>query len=110
MLQTRTRIYAMDIELPILIHRQPDYTTCGPTSLHAVYSYFGDDITLEEVIEQVQKLEGGGTLGVHLAVHALRRGYDVDSWICNVGVWDPTWFQHPTDLRAKLRARVEAKQ
>jgi hypothetical protein len=26
----------MDVELPILIRRQPDYTTCGPTSLHAV--------------------------------------------------------------------------
>jgi hypothetical protein len=25
----------MDVELPIVIRRQPDYTTCGPTSLHA---------------------------------------------------------------------------
>jgi hypothetical protein len=100
----------MDVELPIRIRRQPNYTTCGPTSLHAVYSYFGDSITLEEVIEQVHALEGGGTLSIHLAVHALRRGYEVDHWVCDVATWDPTWFQKPTDLRAKLRARFEAKQ
>jgi hypothetical protein len=40
----------MDIDLPVAIQRQPDYTTCGPTSLHAVYSYFGDSVTLPEVI------------------------------------------------------------
>lgn len=39
-----TIVESMDIELPITIQRQPDYTTCGP-SLHAVYSYFGDGIT-----------------------------------------------------------------
>lgn len=99
----------MDIELPVRIERQPDYTTCGPTSLHAVYSYFGDTITLEQVIGEIEKLEGGGTLNVHLAVHALRRGYEVAIWICDVATWDPTWFQQRTDLRAKLRARFEAK-
>jgi hypothetical protein len=99
----------MDIELPVAIERQPDYTTCGPTSLHAVYAYFGDPISLPEVIDGVRKLEGGGTLSVHLAVHALRRGYRADTWICNVAHWDPTWFQRPTDLAAKLRARLVAK-
>ena len=101
----------MSIELPISIRRQPDYTTCGPTSLHAVYSYFGDKITLPEVIEQITKLEGGGTLSVHLAAHALRRGYQADMWVCNVNHWDPTWFQEKThaDFLPKLRARVEAK-
>jgi len=99
----------VDIELPVSIQRQPDYTTCGPTSLHAVYSYFGDPISLPEVIDQVHPLEGGGTLSVHLAVHALRRGYRADTWLCNVIHWDPTWFQKPTDLGAKLRARLVAK-
>ena len=100
---------AMDIELPITIKRQPDYTTCGPTSLHAVYSYYGDTITLPEVIEQITKLEGGGTLCVHLATHALRRGYEANIWNCNVAHMDPTWFQQKTDIAAKLRARFEAK-
>ena len=52
---------------------------------------------------------GGGTLAVHLAVHALSRGYEAITWVCNVRHFDPTWFQQPTDLRAKLRARCEAK-
>jgi len=102
----------MDSDLPVQIRRQPDYTTCGPTSLQAVYRHFGAPITLEEVIEQTHALEDGGTLSVHLAVHALRRGYDAEIWVCDVETWDPTWFHQPTDLRAKpflhdqLQARV----
>jgi hypothetical protein len=99
----------MDIELPFRIERQPDYTTCGPTALHAVYRYYGDPIDLDTVIRETPKLPGGGTLGVHLSVHALSRGYDVTTWMCNVRHMDPTWFQQPTDIVAKLRARAEAK-
>jgi hypothetical protein len=99
----------MELELPITMRRQPDYTTCGPTSLHAVYSYFGDKISLPQVIEEMQKLEGGGTLSVHLAVHALRRGYEAQIWAFNVKNWDPTWFTQKADLVAKLRARLTAK-
>jgi hypothetical protein len=100
----------VDIKLPIHIERQPDYTTCGPTSLHAVYSYFGDDITLPQVIAQTHKHATGGTLNGHLAVHALRRGYEAVMWVANVNYWDPTWFgSEKTDLAAKLRARFEAK-
>jgi len=100
----------MNVELPVLIERQPDYTTCGPTALHAVYRYFGDPIDLPTVIKETPKLPGGGTLSVHLSVHALRRGYEVDTWMCNVRHMDPTWFQQPTDILAKLKARVAAKK
>src|SRR5262245_39229094 len=99
----------MDVELPVLIERQPDYTTCGPTALHAIYRYYGDPITLQDVIKETPKLPGGGTLGVHLSVHALSRGYEVDTWMCNVRHMDPTWFQKPTDILAKLKARSKAK-
>jgi len=99
----------MDINLPVRIERQPDYTTCGPTALHAIYHYYGDPITLETVIKETEKVPGGGTLGVHLSVHALSRGYEVTTWMCNVRHMDPTWFQQPTDLAAKLRARMIAK-
>lgn len=99
----------MDVELPVSIRRQPDYTTCGPTSLHALYAYHGDPIALEQVIEETRKVPGGGTIGVHLAVHALRRGYDAGMWVCNVRHWDPTWFQEKTDLAAKMEARAAAK-
>lgn len=53
--------------------QQPDDYTCGPTCLHAVYNYYNDDIQLEDVISQVDRLEDGGTLGVMLANHALQR-------------------------------------
>ena len=99
----------MEIELPVTIERQPDYTTCGPTSLHAIYHYWGDPIGLPAVIAETPKLHGGGTLAVHLAVHALRRGYEVDMWACNVRHFDPTWFQRPTDIVAKLKARSAGK-
>jgi hypothetical protein len=99
----------MDVELPVRIERQPDYTTCGPTALHAVYRYYGDPIELKTVIQETPKLPTGGTLGVHLSVHALRRGYEVTTWVCNVRHYDPTWFQQPTDVLGKLKARAAAK-
>jgi hypothetical protein len=97
------------VHLPLSILRQPDYTTCGPTSLHAVYAFYDDAIPLQQVIDEIETLEGGGTLSVHLAVHALRRGYQADLWVCNVAHWDPTWFKQKTDLAAKLQARLAAK-
>jgi hypothetical protein len=99
----------MDIDLGVEIERQPDYTTCGPTSLHAIYHYWQDPIDLKTVIKETPKLPTGGTLGIHLSLHALRRGYEVDTWLCNTRHFDPTWFQKPTDLKAKIQARAEAK-
>jgi hypothetical protein len=99
----------MNIDLGVRIERQPDYTTCGPTALHAIYQYYGDPIDLPTVIAETPKLPTGGTLGVHLSVHALQRGYDVTTWLCSVRHMDPTWFQQPTNLLAKLEARAQAK-
>ncbi len=48
----------MTIQLPVEIQRQPDYTTCGPTSLQAIYAFYGDPITLTEVIDQIDKVPG----------------------------------------------------
>lgn len=47
---------------------QPDDITCGPTSLHAVYTYYGNILDLTEVIASVKSLEGGGTLAVMLGI------------------------------------------
>ena len=99
----------IEVELPVRIERQPDYTTCGPTALHAIYRYHGDPIDLGTVIAETPKLPTGGTLGVHLSVHALSRGYEVTTWMCNVRHMDPTWFQQPTDILSKLKARSLAK-
>ncbi len=96
--------------LPIKILSQPDDETCGPTSLHAVYSYYGDDISLADVIAQVSYLETGGTLAVMLAIHALLRGYQAKIYTYNLHVFDPTWFyDSKVDLSAKLIAQVKYK-
>lgn len=77
---------------PFVIEKQPDDITCGPTCLHAVYSYYDDPIPLEQVIAEVPSLATGGTLATYLACHALRRGYDTLLYVYNLKLFDPSWF------------------
>lgn len=83
---------------------QPDDTTCGPTCLHAVYRYYRDDISLDQVIREVCHLETGGTLGVYLAHHALQRGYQTTIYTYNLQIFDPTWFEYPPQ---KIQNKLE---
>jgi hypothetical protein len=96
---------------PVEISPQPDYVTCGPTCLHAVYSYYGDSVPLEQLIREVKPLETGGTLAVSLACHALRRGYEATIYTYNLPLFDPTWFDADAevDVAARLRAQKKAK-
>lgn len=98
--------------LHIEILEQPDDLTCGPTCLHAVYSFYKDPITLDEVIKQVKTIEGGGTLGAILGIHALKRGYSVKLFTYNLYVFDPTWFSKDlpkVDLVKKLKEQIKYK-
>ena len=85
----------LDVKLlnKLRILTQPDDSTCGPTSLHAVYQYYQDFIPLEDVIKEVSFLAEGGTLAVLLACHALKRGYKAKIYSYNLHVFDPTWFR-----------------
>nr|WP_066835519.1 peptidase-C39 like family protein [Rufibacter quisquiliarum] len=86
---------------------QPDDSTCGPTSLHAVYQYFQDALPLEQVISEVSFLEEGGTLAVLLGCHALKRGYRARIYSYNLHVFDPTWFKQSTEkLIANLKEQL----
>lgn len=76
----------------LMIQEQPDDTTCGPTCLHAIYRYYGDPISLSQVIQEVEVLDEGGTLAVMLACHALNRGYQAHIYSYNLQIFDPTWF------------------
>jgi len=40
----------METKLRVEILPQPDDFTCGPTCLHALYRYFGENLRLEQVI------------------------------------------------------------
>ena len=100
----------MDSRLKLAILPQPDNTTCGPTCLHALYRYYGDEIPLEQVIQEAASLEGGGALAVQLGCHALRRGYEATIYTYNIQVFDPTWFHPvPKPLRERLLAQMAAK-
>lgn len=95
----------------IAIEPQPDSTTCGPTCLHAVYRHFGMEIPLHQIIEEIERLDHGGTLDVFLANHALARGFEATIYTYNLEVFDPTWFaDRHTDLAAKLAAQASFKQ
>jgi len=101
-----TRAHALDLE----ILRQPDDASCGPTCLHAVYRYFGQEMPLEDLLAEVPMLEAGGTLAVNLGIHALRRGYAALIYTYNLAVFDPSWFEAGApDLSERLRAQAAAK-
>ncbi len=74
------------------VERQPTPTSCGPTCLHAIYRWFGQDVSIEELIESVPSLDEGGTLAIHMGIDALARGYRTDFYSCNLRVLDPSWF------------------
>jgi len=92
------------------IHSQPDDTSCGPTCLHAVYNFFDDQVSLDEVIAGVKSLQEGGTLAVNLGIHALKRGYTAKIYTLNLHVFDPTWFELSREkMIMKMTKRGEGK-
>ncbi|TVQ61338.1 MAG: hypothetical protein EA378_08985 [Phycisphaerales bacterium] len=104
--------------LPVEILAQPDDETCGPTCLHAVYRYWGDDASLAEIIQSATSLNtagvGRGTIASMLGAHALARGYRATLYTFNLHMFDPTWFTRggrsdPTELAAKLQAQALAR-
>lgn len=100
--------------LNVHIQPQPDDVTCGPTCLQAVYSYFGDSISLNRIVGEICQLGDGGTLAPLLACHALRRGYKAKLFTFDLNTFDPTWFSKtavslPDKLRAQMRRKSDPK-
>lgn len=102
----------MDISLEFEITPQPTDLTCGPSCLHAVYRYFGQTISEQQILREVRMLRSGGTLAVQLGIHALRRGFKATLHTMNIQVFDPTWFgpDPVVDLPMKLLAQRAAKR
>lgn len=100
--------------IELLIQNQPDDETCGPTSLHAIYHYYGLNLTLSEVIGSVKRSHSGGTLATLLGIDALKRGFHACIYINNVTIFDPTWFKKgeaPSELLiAKLKTQMRFKR
>ena len=96
--------------MQISILPQPDDNTCGPTCLHAIYQYFGEEISLEQVIQQTSFLKNGGTLAVLLGIDALKKGYQSTLFSYNLKVFDPTWEHLSSDeILIKLEEQIKYK-
>ncbi|HAU0195626.1 TPA: peptidase-C39 like family protein [Legionella pneumophila] len=80
------------IMIDFKINSQPDDESCGPTCLHAIYQYYGLDISYEEVANQVESFLSGGTIAPMLGKHALQLGFKVTLYVNNLQLYDPTWF------------------
>lgn len=102
---------AVESKLVIPILAQPDDTTCGPTCLHAIYRFYGDDTPLDTLIRQVEMLPGGGTLAAYIGCHALARGYAAKLYTFDLTVFDSTWFTDASvDLARKLTEQLRYKK
>ncbi len=107
----------MKTELQLKIQAQPDDVTCGPACLYSIYRYFGDEaVSLRQVIEQIDRLDHGGTLIEALACHALRRGFRATIYTYHVDMFDPTWFAQdggvhsPEDVGDRLTQQIRARK
>lgn len=99
--------------IDLIIQTQPDDETCGPTTLHAIYQFYGLELPLEKIIEGVDKSISGGTLTPMLGKHALQQGFQSSIYIYNLNIFDLTWFHNGqvenTFLINKLEAQMEYK-
>lgn len=95
----------MNPHVDLAIQPQPDLVSCGPTCLHALYGFWGDDTSLSTVLSEVQRLPHGGTLAALLACHALARGYRALLYTFDLEVFDPTWFGQPERVATSAAPR-----
>lgn len=95
----------------IKLEAQPTETSCGPTCLHGIYQYYGHANSLSEIVSKVQYIKTGGTLGVHLGIDALLKGFSVTTYTHNLNVFDPSWFNLSNELLIeKLSAQKAVKK
>jgi Peptidase C39 family len=97
-------------QLELTVQAQTNNTTCGPTCLEAVYRYFGHELPLQQLVDEVVALPDGGTLAVWLACHALKRGFSAEIYTYNLNLFDPTWFTEDQDLVSCLQDQRRFKR
>lgn len=85
----------------IVMSAQPTDESCGPTCLHAVYQYYGLNITRDAVFKTTERSLTGGTLAPMLGKHALKMGFKATLYIYNILIFDPTWFD-PAEYSKEL--------
>lgn len=99
--------------IDIQIHTQPDDESCGPTCLHAIYNFYGLQVPLNDIVQNVERSLSGGTLAPLLGKHALKHGFKTTIYIYNLNLFDLTWFHsnHADNeiLIAKLTEQMKYK-
>ncbi len=98
---------------PILLRiprfEQPDDVTCGPTCLAKVYSYYGYEKDLDDIIAETPRNPDGGTLAVNLGISALKNGFRPAIYPFGLRIFDPSWWHlSRRALIRKLEARYTA--
>lgn len=91
------------------IRTQPNDETCGPTSLHAIYHYYGLNISLNEVIESIERSLSGGTLSPLLGKNALSHGFDATIYVNQLDIFDPSWFKNSAASSEKLLLKLKSQ-
>ena len=91
------------------IRTQPNDETCGPTSLHAIYHYYGYNISLNDVIKTMELSLSGGTLSPLLGKHALMHGFDATIFVNQLDLFDPTWFKKSRAPREALLTKLKSQ-
>lgn len=91
------------------IRSQPNDETCGPTSLHAIYHYYGLQISLKDVIDTMEHSLSGGTLSPLLGKHALMHGFDATIYVNQLDLFDPTWFHKSRASQETLLIKLKSQ-
>ncbi len=95
--------------IDITIHSQPDDETCGATCLQSIYNYYGMDVNIHEIAQNVERSLSGGTLAAFLGTHALQEGFNSTIYVNNLNIFDPYWFTNGEVSGDKLISKLSAQ-
>jgi hypothetical protein len=94
------------MDLPVDVEQQPDDESCGITCLQAIFRYYHHEVQLDQLRQEVEHWQSGGTVSVNLARNAIDHGFDATVYSYNIQIFDPTWRHLPVEALAdKLKQR-----
>ncbi len=96
--------------IDLKIGTQPDDETCGPTSLHSIYKYYGHNISLQDIAGTIDHSRSGGTLSPMLGKHALEQGFNATIYVNQLDIFDPTWFHKSKSPNEVLLTKLKSQE
>jgi len=84
---------------------------CSPYSFKQVFSYYNDEVDINELKKESQSRIDAGTWFSLPVLFAKKRGYRVDVYSNYLGVFDPTWSKlSKKEMAKKLMQRYQFKK